>query len=140
MSWDIYIQDFPATAKRVADIPSDFQARPLGRRSQLIAQIRDLVPSVNFSNPEWGVFEAEAFSIEFSMGADDICNSITLLVRGGGRPAPFIAGLLDRLRLRGIDSQTGEFFNMEAAKASFATWQQYRNQISAERKEPDGNQ
>ena len=129
MSWDIYIQGFPASAAKVADIPDDFQPRSLGQRADLIAQIREVVPSADFSRPDWGVFEGNGFSIEFSMGAEEICRSITLLVRGGGTPAPLIGALLDRLRLRGIDCQTGEFFDAEAAKASFGSWQRYRDQI-----------
>jgi hypothetical protein len=129
MSWDIYIMNFPATAQRVADIPDDFQPKPLGKRADLIAQIRGVIPSADFSKPDWGVFEGEGFSIEFQMGDKEICQSVTLLVRGGGSPAPLIGALLDRLKVRGIDCQTSEFFHIEAARASFGSWQQYRDQI-----------
>jgi hypothetical protein len=129
MSWDIYIQDFPTTAKRVADIPDDFQPRALGQRGELIEKIREVIPSVDFSNPDWGVFDGGGFSIEFSMGSDEVCRSITLLVRGGGSPAPLIGALLDRLQLRGIDCQSSEFFDVEAARSSFGSWQRYRDQV-----------
>ena len=135
MSWDIYIQDFPATAKVVADIPDDFQPRSLGPRAHLIAQIRDVVPSVDFSKANWGVFEGDGFSIEFQMGDEDVCSGITLMVRGGGSPTPLVAALLDRLQLRGIDCQSSEFFDVEAARASFGSWQRYRDQIIGERDE-----
>jgi hypothetical protein len=129
MSWDILIQDFPATARTVADIPDDFQPQPIGLRADLIAKISDVVPAANFSNPEWGVFDGDGFSIEFNMGNDDVCGCISLMIRGGGGPTPLVAALLDRLQLRGIDCQTGEFFDIEAARASFGSWQQYRDQI-----------
>jgi hypothetical protein len=134
MSWDIYIQNFPTTAKRVADIPDNFQPRSLGQRGELIAQIREVVPRADFSNPDWGVFDGDGFSIEFAMGSDEVCRSITLLVRGGGSPAPLIGALLDRLQLRGIDCQTSEFFDVEAARASFGSWQRYRDQIIGNRR------
>ena len=135
MSWDIHIQDFPATAEKVADIPDDYQPSSLGKRADLIAQILDIVPSTDFSNPDWGVFEGDGYSIEFQMGSEEICRSITLLVRGGGSPTPLIAALLDRMKLRGIDCQTSEFFDVEAARASFGSWQRYRDQIVRERQE-----
>ncbi len=121
--------NFSATAQRVADIPEDFQPAPLGTRADLITRICDVVPSADFSNPEWGVFEGDEFSIEFQMGDEEICQSVMLLVRGGGSPAPLIGALLDRLKLRGIDCQTSEFFDIEAARASFGSWQRYRDQI-----------
>ncbi len=132
MSWDIYIQDFPAAAKKVADIPNDFRPRSLGMRADLIAQIREVVPTADFSNPDWGLFEWDGFSIEFQMGEGEECRSITFLIRGGGNPTSLIAALLDRLQLRGIDCQAGEFFNVDAARASFGSWQRYRDQIVGE--------
>jgi len=129
MSWDIYILNFPASAKTMADVPRDFQPQPLGPRGDLIAKIRDVFPDADFSNPDWGVFDGDGFSIEFGMGEKDICEHISLMIRGGGSPIPLIAALLDRLQLRGIDCQTGEFFDVEAARASFGSWQQYRDQF-----------
>ena len=121
--------NFPATAKKVADIPDDFQPAPLGRRADVIAQICEVIPDADFSNPDWGVFEGDGFSIEFQMGDEEICQSITLLVRGDGSPTPLIGALLDRLKARGIDCQTSEFFDIEAARTSCGSWQRYRDQI-----------
>lgn len=129
MSWDILIQDFPAAATTVADIPDDFQPQPIGSRADLIAKIRDVVPSADFSNPEWGVFEGDGFSIEFQMGDEDVCGGISLMIRGGGSPTPLVAALLDRLQLRAIDCQSSEFFDVEAARESFGSWQRYRDQV-----------
>ncbi|HEV2693127.1 MAG TPA: hypothetical protein VG347_09560 [Verrucomicrobiae bacterium] len=125
--------NFPATAQKVADIPDDFKPTPLGSRADLISQIRELVPHADFSKPDWGVFDGDGYSIEFQMGSAEICKSMTLLVRGGGSPAALVGALLDRLQLRGIDCQTGEFFDIEAARASFGSWQRYRDQIIGER-------
>lgn len=131
MSWDVYIQDFPPTAKTLAEIPDDFELRPIGMRSDITAMIRDVIPSVNFTNLSWGTFENNDFSIEFQMGDEENCTSVFLLVRGGGNPVPLIAALLDRLQLRGVDLHTGEFFDVESARDSFGTWQSYRDKILA---------
>ena len=121
--------NFPATVEKVADIPDDFKPVPLGKRADLITQIFDVIPTADFSKPDWGIFDGDGYSVEFQMGSEETCKSITLLVRGGGSPTPLIAALLDRLKLRGIDCQTGEFFDVEAARASFGSWQRYRDQI-----------
>ena len=129
MSWDIYIRQFPATIQKVADIPNDFKPVSLGNRADLIMQIRELIPHADFSRPDWGVFDGDGFSIEFHMGSEDACKSITFLVRGGGNPTPLVGALLDRLQVRGIDCQTGEFFDVEAARTSFGSWQRCRDQV-----------
>jgi hypothetical protein len=67
MSWDIYIDGFPDTIQRVADIPNDVKLRPLGKRDNLIMQIQEVVPQADFANPEWGGFLGDTFSIEFMM-------------------------------------------------------------------------
>ena len=128
MSWDLFIMNFPATARKVADITEDFKPAPLGRRAELIAQIRELIPAADFSDPSWGDYDGDGFSIEFNMGPEEICQDIMLIVRGGGNPTPLIGALLDRLQFRGIDCQTSEFFDVEAARASFGTWQRWRDQ------------
>lgn len=121
--------NFPATVGKVADIPADFRPAPLGRRADLIQQICEVIPTADFSNPDWGVFDSEGFSIEFGMGSEEVCQSIMFTVRGGGAPVPCVAALLDRLGFRAIDCQTSEFFDVGAARASFASWQQYRDQV-----------
>jgi len=129
VSWDIYIMNFPLSVKKVADIPDDLTRTPLGSRDDLIKQIQEALPGADFSDPTWGDFVQDGCSIEFNMGSDSICDSIMLHVREGGEPATIIAAVLDRLKLRAIDCQTGEFFDVEPAKASFNSWQQYRDQI-----------
>ena len=130
MSWDISIQDFPADAKQVADIPDDFQPKPLGARSSLIEKIEEVFPDADFSDPAWGILDRADFSIEFNIGEDEICEDLMLHVRGGGPAAvTAIDELLARLELRAIDCQTDEFFSVAAAEASFADWQAYRDKV-----------
>lgn len=127
MSWDISIQDLPADAKTVADIPDDYQPSPLGPRSEVIARIQQILPNADFKDPTWGNLDGGDFSIEFNMGADEICDGFMLHVRGGGNAMATVARLLEHLKLRGIDCQTGDFFACEAAEASFGEWQAFRD-------------
>ena len=129
MSWDISIQDLPPDAQSVADIPNDYKPAPLGPRDSVIARIHAALPDVNFSDPTWGMLDRPGFSIEFNMGAEEICDGFMLHVRGGGSAMETVADLLQHLQLRGIDCQTGDFFSIEAAKGSFAQWQAYRDRV-----------
>ncbi len=136
MSWDISIQNLPKDVQNVEEIPDDYQPSPLGPRAEVIARIQKVLPEVDFSDPSWGMLDQPGFSIEFNMGAEEMCDSFMLHVRGGGDAMAMVAGLLQRLQLRGIDCQTGDFFSLEAARKSFGDWQAYRDRV-IERSESD---
>ncbi len=125
MSWDIFIQQFPDSARTVADIPDTFTAGPIGRRSDLITKIRSVLPDVDFSDPAWGVLTGDDYTIEFGLGDDDPLYGITLHVRGSDAVLPSVTRVLDALGLRAIDSWTGEFFDPGIAQHSLARWRSY---------------
>jgi hypothetical protein len=129
MSWDISIQHLPDSAVCIDDIPNDFQPSALGPRASVIASILKAIPDVDFSDPSWGILRRDAFSIEFNMGGEVICNGFMLHVRGGGDAAGLIDQLLKNLGLRGLDCQTGDFFKTDTTDASFSDWQQFRDKV-----------
>lgn len=129
MSWDISIMDLPSGVASVSEIPDDFTPEPLGPRSQLIETIREVAPTVDFTDPTWGELVTQDFVIEFNMGRDDIVDSIMLDVRGGGHAVRFIAALLDRLGCRAIDCSEGGFFDASTSEQSFEAWQTYRDRV-----------
>ena len=130
MSWDITIQDIPQGIQAIDEIPDDFQPKPLGPRRDLITRIHQIFPDADFSDPSWGLLDRPRFSIEFSMGTAEICDSFALHVRGGGDAVARVAQLLNHLGLRGIDLQVPDFFSVEAAEGSFREWQAYRDRSS----------
>lgn len=83
MSWDIFVQDLPRDAATVADIPQDFKPAPIGKRADVIARIKEVVPSTDFSDPSWGQIEGEDWSIEVNIGKNETCSGFALHVRGG---------------------------------------------------------
>jgi hypothetical protein len=130
MSWDIFVQDLPASAERVGDIPDDFRPRPVGRRSQIIERIIEIIPAADFSDPSWGRIDGEDWSIEISMGAQEECRGFAFHVRGGDAAADAVSAILRRLNLRALDSQTGEFFVAnESSAESFRDWKKYRDEV-----------
>jgi len=134
MSWDISVQDLPPGAKSIDDIPDNFKPSPLGARSDVIARIRETLPEIDFADPTWGMLNRPGFSIEFNMGASEVCDGFMLHVRGGGAAVATIGRVLDHLKLRGIDCQSGEFFAPDAAATSFNEWQSFRDQVISSEK------
>ena len=129
MSWDLFAQDFPKVAS-VDQIPDDFRPSPVGARDALIAKVKAVFLDSDFSDPSWGLLERDGWSIEINLGEDAICEDFALHVRGGGPGAIHGVGvILDATGSRAIDAQTGEFFDVEAAEASFERWQEYRDKV-----------
>jgi len=127
MSWDVLVQDLPTDAKKVADIPDDFRPSPLGRRSDLIRNIQAVVPFADFSDPSWGLIDGDDFSIEVSLGESDTVESFSFRVRGSDMGAAVVAEILGSLKLRALDTTTGEFFDPETAAVSLGKWRKYLN-------------
>ncbi len=130
MSWDIFVQDLPRDVKSFDDMPDDFQPSPIGHRSKIIEQIVEVIPNANFSDPSWGIIDGNDWSIEVSMGNDEICDGFAFHIRGGETAVGFVAAILDRLGLRAFDPQSGGFFEAgPAALDSFRKWRAYRDQV-----------
>lgn len=133
MSWDIFVLDLPRNVSKVADIPESFSPGVIGKRSEIIDALISLIPTADFSTPEWGVIAGPDWSIEVNIGPEEDCRSFALHVRGGDGAVGAIAAILQRLNLRALNSQTGEFFLAdENAKESFHRWKRYRDQVIGE--------
>lgn len=132
MSWDIFVQDFPRDIRSVEEIPKDFQPLEIGRPSEIIETIRTILPMADFSDPTWGLIDGPGWSIEVNLGAEEPCRGFALHVRCGGGAVGAVAAILDALKLRAVDTQTGEFFvGGEEGLESFRRWNAYRDQVMA---------
>lgn len=130
MSWDIFVQDFPAVAT-VEEIPDDFVPRSVGTRDVMIGKITQALPAADFSDPAWGLIEGPDWSIEVNLGEGDECEGFALHVRGSSDDVvSAVIRILDHVQLRAIDSATGEFFDPATAQSSFEQWRRYRDQIA----------
>ncbi len=131
MSWDIFVQDLPREARTVRDIPDHFQPSPLGARSALIQQIRGVAPSADFTDPAWGRLDTPTFSVEFSLGSEELVRSLALHVRGDDAAAAFVSELLTHLGYRALDPQSdsGLFEPGRVAEASMRRWREYRDRV-----------
>ncbi|MBI2929309.1 MAG: hypothetical protein HYY24_26895 [Verrucomicrobia bacterium] len=129
MSWDIHVQDIPASAQSPADIPDDFRPQPLGRRSDIIARIREVLPHADFTDPSWGKIEGSDCSIEIGMGENELVQSFAFHVRGGDLAAFVVAGILQHLGFRAFDpcSDTGIFRPNAEAAEGLRKWRAYRD-------------
>jgi len=131
MSWDLFVQDIPSDVQSVDDLPEDYAPKPLGRRSDLITRIREVVPNADFTRPEWGVIDGPGYSIEVNMGEEEVVESFAFHVRGADAAADAVASILNHLGLRAMDpaSSTGVFGVGSNIQAGPRSWRKYLIQI-----------
>lgn len=130
MSWDIFVQDIPKGVKSTEKIPDDFAPKSIGSRTGLIKKIGSVVPGADFSEPSLGVIEGPDYSIEVSLGEEDV-QSFAFHVHGGKFAAFVVADILERLELRAFDpdSESG-IFSIDAYDSSDRKkWQAYRDRV-----------
>lgn len=128
MSYDLFVQDLPPDAKRIEDIPADFQPAVMGKRADVIKKIKEAVPSADFGDPAWGLVQGEGWSIEINMGATEDCSGFAFHVRGGELALGIVAVILEALNLRALDPQSGELFVAPTgANESVRRWRAYRD-------------
>jgi len=108
---DILVQNFPAEAVSPRDISSDFVAPTLGKRTALIAKIVDAVPEFDFSDPAWGVLNRSECQMEIHLGHSVHVSSFNFHVHGGRLSHALVRAILTRLKLRGLDLETGKFMS-----------------------------
>jgi hypothetical protein len=130
MSFDIFVQDLPETARSVQEIPADFEPRPIGLRAAIIDGIQRIVPEAVFDEPAWGSIDGEGYSIEINIGSDEIVQGFAFHIRGGRGAIEVVARILDGLKLRALAPGTRSgFFTMDELGPAFATWEDYRDRV-----------
>lgn len=129
MSWDLFVQDLPPGISSTDEIPDDFSPQPIGRRNKIQQAILAAVPTADFSDPAWGNFEGDGFSIEINLGDEEVLGSFALHVRGSGDAPRVIQRILDSVNLRALDtSSPSGLFSLEESSEAFQRWQTYREQ------------
>src|SRR4051812_16339692 len=130
MSWDIFVQNLPADTRDVTDIPDVFEPGPLGRRSEIIRKILEVVPRADFSDPAWGQVEGPDFSIEIAIGPQAELEHFAFHVRGGDGAAAVVADILCHLGFQALDpSSESGIFNAANAVAGFRQWRAFRDRV-----------
>jgi hypothetical protein len=108
VSRDIFVQDIPAEARSVEDIPDGWTPAPLPfSREFIVSTVVDLAPSADFSDPSWGHVSLPGADIEVGVSDETPLMSFALHVRASD-PATadmFVSRLLDRLGTRAFDPE-----------------------------------
>lgn len=110
-SWTARAAEPGVAAALPDDIADADPIGPLGPAGQVRRKIAKHLPSVDWSDATYGVFEGAGFTIELNAGDDDPIDSMMLHVRGEG---DVIAALLKFANPNGwalLDCSTSEFLD-----------------------------
>ncbi|MGB3295145.1 MAG: hypothetical protein WBB01_19350 [Phormidesmis sp.] len=83
---------------------------------------------MDWSDPTWGLYSGNGYSIEFSIGDDDPIQDMMLHVRGGGDVIAAIQQFARPLNWAVFDSSTSEFLDLDnPSQAGWEGSQAYRD-------------
>lgn len=131
MSWDISFCSAESPPPPVAEMPSDWRGSDFGKPDDVREKISKSLPSVDWTDPSWGLYEGESFSYEFNLGLESPCTDFMVHVRGGGAA---VGPLLDLARRWGwymLDTSQGEWVHHIAdSEAGWVEFQKYRDRVA----------
>jgi hypothetical protein len=130
MSWDVVILNMRANTPSTLNHIEESDYAPLGPAAEVRQHVSLLLPGVDWSNPTWGIYGEDGFSIEFNVGKEDPIESMMLHVRGSGDAIAAITRFAKPLGLSALDCSTGEFLDLEnPSQAGWRGFQAYRDKV-----------
>ena len=130
MSWDVSLYRFSRQYSSLSEIPDDEQAHPLGTLQEVQAAVSAVFPATDWTDPVWGIFDADVGSIEFNVGRDDPVGSLALHVRADEAVIGGILQLCSRLSCQAIDLTDSKFPDQsEHPDAGLQAWRDYRDHV-----------
>ena len=130
MSWDVILLSISPDVQSMDDIDDDSFA-PLGTTDDVRKVLIEAVPNLDLSDPTWGILEAPEYSIEFSIGKEEPCDSVMLHVRGeDGAIAP-IQAVCEASGWKALDCSDGEIIEFDSNPAQgLRSWREYRDRVA----------
>ncbi|MEZ4705755.1 MAG: hypothetical protein R3A44_01035 [Caldilineaceae bacterium] len=130
MSWDVILMNVPSNVRSISELEDELPI--LGSKIEVLSILSSALPSINLSDPTWGVMDGDNFSIEFSIGDKDPIQTIMLFVRGSDDAVRVIEKVCQYSGWRALDTSLGDFISFEENPAAgLQQWRAYRNQVFA---------
>ncbi len=134
MSWDVMVLRSENLPPDLGNPPEDWMPDEMGEAELVRSKISQALPGVDWSDPAWGRFEGEGFSIEFNFQESGAVNAFTLHIRGWGDPLPAIVGLCRPHGWAAFDYSDGSRINLDnPSRENWAAFQAYRDKVTGQR-------
>jgi hypothetical protein len=114
MSWDVLVMNYHgAPPADVDEMAAAGEPDPLGAAAAVRAAISQHLDGVDWSDPTWGLYAGEGYTIEFNIGDEETVDSLMLHVRGGGAAIPALFCFAQPNNWSLFDCSTSEFLDPE---------------------------
>lgn len=140
MSWDVMIFKLRGETPPSLDQLDESDLAPLGPAAEVRGGISALLLGVDWSDPTWGQYLSDGYSIEFNVGNDDPIAHMMLHVRGGGDATAAIVSFARPLGWAALDCSTSEFLDLDnPSQEGWEAFQAFRDRaIKSNRNEGTG--
>lgn len=129
MSWDVLLLRAAPEIRSIDELPNDYSGESLGTPTEVAKILRELFPHIDLRDPAWGVLEHEEYSIEFNIGDEVPCTSVTLHIRGPESAIEPLRLLCKRTGWLAFDTSDGELIDFATDPAKgLRDWIAYRQQ------------
>ena len=130
MAWDVLIFNLRGASPSSLDDLKESDVFPLGPAMQVRQRISTLLPDVDWSEPEWGIYGDDGVSIEFNIGNEELVENMMLHVRGDGDAISVIGRFVPSLGWKALDCSTSEFLDFQnPSEEGWKGFQAFRNKI-----------
>ena len=132
MSWDVLVFGNDTPPPPVIQMEDKWRGIGIGILAEVRAKIDACIPGVDWSDPNWGIYNGDGYSFEFSIGKEEHCESISIHVRGTGDVLPVLLSLGKRWTWYLLDLSQGEWLHhCESPDAGWCGFQEYRDRMLA---------
>lgn len=123
MSWDVMLIRTETNAEPLEEIVDTI---PFDRR-ETIERLKTMLPELNTENESCLLLEND-LAIEFYMGEEDKCVTVTLMVHGQHEPNELVAAICEEFFCRAYDIGGCKFIDFNEV-SSFGAWNEWRSDI-----------
>ena len=130
MSWDVMVMKFEGARPTVEELENgDAIPIALGPGDKVRKAITKSLPDVDWSDPTWGTYTGDGFSIEFNAGAALIYD-LMLHVRGGGNAIDAIMKFATPNGWSVLDCSTDQFLDPQnPSQEGWEGFQKFRDKV-----------
>jgi hypothetical protein len=119
MSWDILL----VNSRKPVDIEAD-EYPPIPPRPEFIAQVNQVFPGVDWSDPALGILDSEEIVAEIDLGdEDDLGYTVLVNVYGGEDPVAALVRLCKKHGWQAFDTSTESYLDLD--NPSRESWEDF---------------
>lgn len=131
MCWDVTICRFPREIETIEQLPDNFRPSAIAPRMEIAESLKQLFPHADVSDLSWLILDGQGFKIEISTGHNDLCEGLTLHVRGSDKALDAVMQITRCFKARAFDMTACQFLDRMSNPASgLKQWRKYTHRVA----------